>query len=44
MEQNANEINGGISISVDMSVKNTINVIKDYVWNPVTINCKNGTC
>ena len=32
MEENVLQINGGI----------TINVGKDYIWNPNTCNCKNG--
>ena len=41
MEQNVIQINGGITINVDMSVKNVI-YVKKIVWNPSTCNCENG--
>ena len=45
MEQNEIQINGGIMINVDMTVKNIIYVKNIYdVWNPDTCNCENGKC
>ena len=41
MEQNVIQLNGGITINVDVSVKNII-YVKKIVWNPATCNCKNG--
>ena len=41
MEQNVIQTNGGITINVDVSVKNNI-CEKDYVWNPASCNCQNG--
>ena len=38
IKQNVSQINGGITINVDVIVKNIIG----YVWNPATSNCKNG--
>ena len=34
MEENASQINGEITINVDLSVKNVKYVKKKYVWNP----------
>ena len=42
MEQNVIQINGGITINVNVSVKNMIYVKKNYISNPVTCNCENG--
>ena len=42
MEKNVIQINGGITINVNVSVKNVMYVKKDYIWNPSTCNCKNG--
>ena len=42
MEQNVIQINGGITITVDVNVKNIIYVKKEYVWNPSTCICENG--
>ena len=39
MEQNLSQINVGITINVDASVKNIWE--KDYVWNPSTCTCEN---
>ena len=39
MKQNVIQLNVGIMINVDVSVKNVCE--KDYVWNPVTCNCEN---
>ena len=39
MEEIAIQINGGITINVDVSVKNVMYVKKDYVSNPATCNC-----
>ena len=41
MEEIVIQINGGIMINVDVSVKNVI-YVKNIVWNPVTCNCENG--
>ena len=41
MEQNVSQINGGILINVDVSVKNNI-YEKEYVWNPSICICENG--
>ena len=40
MEQNITHINGGITINVDVSVKNSV-CGKDFVWNPSACNCEN---
>ena len=42
MEQIVIQINGGITINVDVSVKKIHIYGKDYVWNPATCNCQNG--
>ena len=42
MEENVIQINGGITIYVNVSVKNVYACEKDYVWNPSTCNCVNG--
>ena len=36
--KNVVQINGGITINADVSVKNHV-CEKDYVWNPATCNC-----
>ena len=41
MEENVIQINGGITINADVSVKNVI-CEKDYILNPSTCSCKNG--
>ena len=43
MDENVIQINGGIMINVDVSVKNVM-FVKDYVWNLATCSCKNGRC
>ena len=40
MEENVIQINGGITINVD--VKSVMYAKKDYVWNPATCSCENG--
>ena len=40
MEKNVIQINGRITINVDVSVKNVI-CEKDYIWNTSICNCKN---
>ena len=42
MEKNVIQINGGIMINVDVSVKKNHACEKDYVWNPATCICENG--
>ena len=42
MEENVIQINGGITVNVDVSVKNAMYVKKDYIWNPATCSCENG--
>ena len=42
MEQNVSQINPGITLNVDVSVKNNIYEKKHYVQNPATFYCKNG--
>ena len=43
IEENIIQINGGIIINVDVSVKDIIIYVrKKYVWNPATCNCENG--
>ena len=41
MKQNVSQINGGITVNVDVSVKNII-YVKTNVWNPSTCICENG--
>ena len=41
-EKNVIQINGGITINVDASVKKIHVCEKDYVWNPATWNSENG--
>ena len=43
IEQLAIQIKNGIIINVNTSVKNIINVKKDYSWNPSTCICENNT-
>ena len=40
MEKNVIQINGRITINVNVSVKNITYVKKN--WNPATCNCENG--
>ena len=42
MEEIVTQINGGIMINVDVSVKKRHVCDKDYVSNPATCNCENG--
>ena len=42
MEQNVSQINGGITINVDMSIKKYHICEKDHIWNPSTCDCENG--
>ena len=42
MEEIRIQINDGVIINADVSVKNVIYVEKNYIWNPATSNCKNG--
>ena len=39
MKQNVIQINSGIMINVNVSVKNLMYVKKNYIWNPFTCNC-----
>ena len=41
MEQNVRQINSGITINVNVSVKHHI-CEKYYAWNPAACNCENG--
>ena len=41
MEENVIQINGGIMINVNVSVKNHV-YEKDYIWNPSKCSCENG--
>ena len=41
MEQYVIQITGGITINVNVSVKNCHICEKDYVWNPARCNCEN---
>ena len=40
MEQSVSQTNDGITINVELSVKNIY--VKNIVWNPVTCNCESG--
>ena len=42
MVESVIEIKSGIMINVDVSAKKHYICEKDYIWNPVTCNCKNG--
>ena len=42
MKENVIQINVGITINVDVRVKNLLYVKKNYIWNPATCNCENG--
>ena len=44
MEKNVIQINGGITINVDVSVKKNHICEKECVWNPSTCVCENGKC
>ena len=41
MEENVIEIDGSITINVDLSVKKCQVCEKDYIWIPATYSCKN---
>ena len=41
MGKNVIQINGGITINVDVSVKKHYVCKKDYIWNPSTCSCEN---
>ena len=41
MEENGIQINGGIMTNVDVSCEKVCD--KDYIWNPSTYICENGT-
>ena len=41
MNENIIQVNGGIAINVDVSVKNII-YVKKYIWSPSTCICENG--
>ena len=41
MGKNVIQINGGITINVDVSVKKHYVCEKDYIWNPSTCSCEN---
>ena len=41
MEENMIQINGEITININVSVKNFM-YVKKIVWNPATCNCENG--
>ena len=42
MEENVFQINGGIAINVDASVKKHYICKEDCIWNPASCSCKNG--
>ena len=42
MEKNVIQVNCGITINVDVSVKSIMYVKKNYIWDPATCNCENG--
>ena len=42
MGQNVIQVNGGIAINVDVSVKSINSCEKEYAWNPGTCHCENG--
>ena len=42
MEESLIQINGGITINVDVSEKKHHVCEKDYIWNLSTCNCENG--
>ena len=43
MEENVIQINGGITINVDMNVSKERHVCeKDYIWNHSACSCENG--
>ena len=43
MEENVIQIDGGITINVNVRVKNVMYVgKKNYIWNPATCSCANG--
>ena len=42
MVENVIQINGEITINVDLSVKNVMYAKEKKNWNPATCGCKNG--
>ena len=42
MGQNVIQVNGGIKINVDVSVKSINSCGKEYAWNPGTCHCETG--
>ena len=42
MEENVIQIDGGITINVDVNVKKIMFVEKIMFWNPATCSCQNG--
>ena len=42
MKENVIQMNGGITINVDVNVKTSCE--NDHVWNLGTCNCENGKC
>ena len=42
MEENVVQINGGIMVNADVSVKNSCIWKKYYFWNPSKCICENG--
>ena len=42
MEENVIQINCGIMINIDVSIKNVMYVKKHYISNPATCSYKNG--
>ena len=40
--ENVIQIKSVIKINIDVSIKNIINVEKDYIWNPAKFGCENG--
>ena len=40
MEENVTQINGGITINFDVSVKNVMHVEKIIFWKPATCSCE----
>ena len=43
-KKNVIQINGGITINIEVAVKKIMYVKKNYAWNPATCNCENGKC
>ena len=42
MEENVIQTNSGITINVDVSVRNVMYVKKSYIWNSFICSCENG--